>query len=108
MWPIIKSRQNVIAIGSMFGSNAKKSLEGRQGGYLFPVINDLVRSQERPSDAPLAIILCPRWKAVKYLTELCEEVSEGKHTVLSFYRPFGITIYQNLHSCPMLSCVWLV
>ena len=76
MWPIVVNQYSVVAIG---GGNKVKPLHGRLGGYLLPVINEILTGQDYAarSDPPLAIILCPNWETAQDVSELCATLAEN-------------------------------
>ncbi len=77
MWPVVNSLQNLVAIGSMAGNRAKKLIEDRQGGFLIPIVNKIAQEGAFASNSPRAVILCPSWRSVQVMTELCVNLGDG-------------------------------
>ena len=88
MWPIIANQCSVVAIG---GRNKAKPLHGRIGGYLLPLVNEILTGQDYAarSDPPLAIILCPNWETAQDVSEQCATLAETI-TVANDGKPFRI------------------
>ena len=80
MWPIVHNLYSMVAIGSRNKSNP---LHGRIGGYLVPLVNQVLTCQDYAptSNPPLAIILVPDWQSAQDVSEIATEL--GSHIVLA-------------------------
>ena len=87
-WPIVQKFNSLVAIGGRQIKTLKKSvkttpeekeLHSRVGGYLVPLMNQILtgKNYEPPSDAPLAIIICPDWPEAQSIANICADLGKG-------------------------------
>ena len=93
MWPMVQKLNSVVVVGgrSLLKDSAKELLlYDRPGGYLIPLINQILVGQSYPpkSHAPLAIILCPDWKIVEDISTQCRNLGKLIFIVQSFHLNF--------------------
>ena len=84
MWPMIQKLNSVVVVGGkslLKDSTRETLLYDRSGGYLIPLINQILVGQSYPlrSHAPLAIILCSNWKIVEDIATLCRNLGNLSH-----------------------------
>lgn len=86
-WPIVQKFNSLVAIGgrqikslkSVKTTPEEKELHSRVGGYLVPLMNQILtgKNYEPPSDAPLAIIICPDWPEAQSIANICADLGKG-------------------------------
>ena len=84
MWPMVQKLNSVVVVGGkslLKDSTRETLLYDRSGGYLIPLINQILVGQSYPkkSHAPLAIILCSNWKIVEDIATLCRNLGNLSH-----------------------------
>lgn len=88
MWPIVHNLYSLVAIGIR---NKNNPLHGRIGGYLVPLVNQILTCQDYAptSNPPLAIILVPDWQSAQDVSEITTEL--GSHiSVANDGKPFRV------------------
>ena len=74
MWPIVQKLFSLVAIG---GKSKGLELFGRIGGYLVPLVNQLLTSEiSGNSSSPLAVIICPDWEVAQIVANGCSELGK--------------------------------